>query len=148
MLGPHEVVPLRARQTHDLRRRVLRDGKADAVVEFEGDDAPRSFHLGLVAGEGRELVGVASFLDVPFQGRPAFQLRGMAVDPSCQGRGFGARLLEAGVASARARGAEVVWAKGRDAVLGFYQRQGWQVVGDGFVYGPMDLPHHLVVREL
>ena len=76
------------------------------------------------------------------------RLRGMAVEAELQGTGAGAALVVEGVRRAEARGHRLVWATARDAVLGFYERCGFEVVGEGFVDGPTALPHHAVVRRL
>lgn len=143
-----DVVPSEA--THDLRRRVLRGGRADSDVVFAEDKVPSGFHLGAFDGAGR-LVGVGSFSPEPTPYRPgavAWRLRGMAVDESVQGQGVGTALLEEAVRRVRAAGATVLWANGRDTALGFYERHGWVVHGDGFVTGDVDLPHHVVVFDL
>jgi len=138
-----------ARQTHDLRRSVLRDGDPESVVVFPGDDDPGAIHLAAFDPADDTMVGIATFFPSPFEGRPAYQLRGMAVIPSLQGQGVGAQLLEAGVEAVRALGTvSLLWANGRDSALGFYERHGWKVVGDQFEYGPMRLPHHVVLTEL
>ncbi|MBW3669234.1 MAG: GNAT family N-acetyltransferase [Actinobacteria bacterium] len=142
-----DVVPPEA--THDLRRRVLRDGRADSNVVFAEDGAPGAFHLGVFMGD--RLVGVASFSPEPTPYRPgavAWRLRGMAVDASVQGQGAGTALLDEAVRRVRASGAWVLWANGRDSALGFYERHGWVVHGEGFVTGEVDLPHHVVVFDL
>ena len=46
------------------------------------------------------------------------------------------------------QGADVIWATARDAVLGFYERVGFEVVGDGFIDATTALPHHVVIRKL
>ncbi len=142
-----DVVPSEA--THDLRRRVLRGGRADSDVVFAEDSVPGGFHLGAFVGE--RLVGVGSFSPEPTRYRPgvvAWRLRGMAVDSSVQGQGVGTALLEEAVRRLRGLGASVLWANGRDTALGFYERHGWVVHGDGFVTGDVDLPHHVVVFDL
>ncbi len=142
------VVDIEAGATHELRRRVLRDGRPDAVVHFAGDLVPGAFHLGLLDDAGT-LVGVVSLSPEPTPHRPgrrALRLRGMAVEPSRQGEGAGSTLLGAAVERASEQGYDVVWANGRDTVLGFYRRHGWQVVGDGFV--TIGLPHHVVLLDL
>lgn len=141
-----EVVELEAEATHDLRRRVLRDHLPEAGVAYAEDHRPGTVHLGVVAGGA--VVAVASvFPDAtPLRpGAPAARLRGMAVDPARRGQGLGAVLLAAVVARARAEGYAVLW-DGRDSALGFYERHGWQVVGDGFV--SIGLPHHVVLLDL
>jgi GNAT superfamily N-acetyltransferase len=144
-----EAIPAAA--TYGLRRKVLREGRADADVAFPEDDRPDAFHLG-VFSDGR-LVAVGSFSPEPTPlrpGRRSVRLRAMAVDPEYRSRGIGRILLEEGVARLRAVGAEVLWANARDAALTFYRRFGMDVVGDGFVLVVLGrrLPHHIVMMDL
>jgi GNAT superfamily N-acetyltransferase len=134
-----------SRDTLDLRSRVLRDGQGHSG--FPEDDLPGTFHLGAL--EDGTVVGVATF--VPREDG-VWQLRGMAVEPDRQGRGIGTAILEHAVARLGAAGASLVWANGRDTALGFYQRAGWNVVGDGYLL-PVHtqqpgMPHHRVERPL
>ncbi len=76
------------------------------------------------------------------------QLKGMAVDDTLQTSGLGRQLIDAGVALAQERNAALVWARARDSAIGFYEKCGFTVVGDGFIDGPTDMPHHIVVRSL
>ncbi len=142
------VVEIDAESTYDLRRRLLREGRSDAEVDFAEDHLPGAMHLGVVDDQGA-LVAVASFSPRPAPHRPgarAVQVRGMAVEPQLQRNGLGRLLLEEGAERLRPRGAEVLWANGRDSVLGFYQRLGWQVVGEGFVFA--GVPHHVVMTTV
>jgi len=142
-----DVVPAEA--THDLRRRVLRDNRPDTDVDFPEDSVEGAFHL--AAFDGDTMVGIASFSPEPTPYRPGkrtWRLRGMAVEEPVRGRGVGSALLAAAMDRLRELGAEVVWANGRDTALGFYQRHGWQVVGDGFMMGEVRMPHHVVVLDL
>ncbi|MFP5328223.1 MAG: GNAT family N-acetyltransferase [Acidimicrobiia bacterium] len=144
-----EVVEIPAEATHDLRRAVLRGGRADADVDFPEDRVEGAFHLGGWTSDG-ELVGVATFSPRDTEHRPgrrAYQLRGMAVLESHQGAGVGRQLLDVAAARLREAGAEVLWANGRDTALGFYRRWGMDVVGDGFV-NPAGIPHHVVIYDL
>lgn len=142
------VVDIEAAATHELRRRVLREGRAEADVEFPGDRAPGAFHVGVEDDDGA-LIGVATVSAEPTPHRPgrrAARLRGMAVEPSRQGAGAGGLLLDAVVERARRDGHQVLWANGRDTALRFYQDRGWEVVGAGFV--SVGLPHHVVLVDL
>jgi len=78
----------------------------------------------------------------------SLQLKGMAVDDSLQTTGYGRALIDAGLALARERGAEVVWARARDSALGFYEKCGFISVGDGFIDEPTNMPHHIVMKRL
>ena len=146
------VVDVPAEATHDLRRRVLRGGAADAPVVFVEDAEPGTIHLAVDEGG---IVAVATFIPAPPPASVArtvegatYQLRGMAVDAGRQGRGIGRALLTAGSQRLCDLGAVLLWANARDSALGFYERLGWQVVGDGYIHGPMGLPHHLALLEL
>jgi GNAT superfamily N-acetyltransferase len=145
------VGDIEAAHTHDLRRRVLRDGHAEHLV-FPEDDRPGAFHLGARAEPGGPLLAVASFSPEPTAHRPdrrAARLRGMVTEPAHQGHGLGRGLLEDALPRLRAGGIEVLWANARDSALGFYERLGFEVVGEGFLAGPAgDIPHHIVVLDL
>jgi GNAT superfamily N-acetyltransferase len=145
------VAEIEAAQTHDLRRRVLRDGRPENLV-FPEDDRPGAFHLGVREAPGGPLLAVASFSpeETPYRpGRRAVRLRGMATDQAHQGRGIGRRLLEEAVERLRVDGVEALWGNGRDRALAFYHRLGFEVVGDGFLAGPAgDIPHHVVLLDL
>jgi thiamine transport system ATP-binding protein len=142
------LVELTATDTHHLRRSVLRVGTPTQEVTFAEDAQPTTWHLGLRDPKTADLVAVSTWLPREHQsapGRPGVQLRGMAVAAQFQGSGLGRRLLEAGSELARQRGAEVLWARARDSALGFYERAGWQVIGDGYIDATTALAHHDVV---
>ena len=143
------VAEVSAAATYDLRRRVLRDGRRDVDLTFPEDGWDGSFHLAVQKGD--EVVAVGSFSPSPTPLRPgaaAYQLRGMAVDGSVQGSGLGRMLLEEAERRLRAAGVAALWAYCRDTALGFYEKLGWQAVGDGFPHGWRDMPHHIMVRDL
>ena len=151
------VVEVTADTTHDLRRRVLRGGRADADVHFDADDHPAALHLAVVDdddgdGDGvSRVLAVATVIPATTPRRPAalaWRVRGMAVEPAVQGTGVGTLLLDAVVDRARAEGALVLWADGRDSALGFYQRRGWSVEGEGYLTAAEGIPHHTVVLDL
>ena len=56
--------------------------------------------------------------------------------------------LGAGIERARERSARYVWARARDLALNFYERHGFDVVGDQFIDDATGLGHHLVVIDL
>lgn len=142
------MVEVEAGATHDLRRRVLRAHLLGAAVDYPEDALAGTVHVG-VEDDGGVLVAAATVFPEPTPHRPgirAARLRGMAVEPGCQGTGVGARLLDALVVRARADGYRVLWANGRDSALGFYRGHGWEVVGEGFM--SIGLPHHVVLLDL
>ena len=76
--GPDlHVVELRAADTHDLRRRVLRDGTPSDDVVFAGDDDPTTVHLGLADRAGT-CVAVSTWAPRPFPTGADRAVRGAA----------------------------------------------------------------------
>jgi GNAT superfamily N-acetyltransferase len=145
------VRPIAAADTHPLRLSVLRNNSPTAVLIFDGDDEPTTFHLG--AFQGDELVGIATFVHRPCSNTPdatrAVQLRGMAVSPALQSGGVGGVLLGAAIERLRHDGVDVLWANARDAALGFYRgRLGMTVGDDAFVDATTGLAHHRVWLHL
>jgi GNAT superfamily N-acetyltransferase len=128
-----------------LRLGVLRP--TAPLVPSAYDLDPATVHVG--AFDGGRAVGCASVFPEAYDGEPtAWRLRGMAVDPACQGRGVGRLVLAAATEVAAAAGAAMLWANGRTSALGFYERLGWRAVGEEFAYGPAKLPHWVIVRRL
>jgi GNAT superfamily N-acetyltransferase len=148
--APH-VERVDPRRLHDLRRRVLRAGRADAVVADarDDDDGAARHYAGLLEGE---VVACASlYPSAPREGgaAPAWQLRFMATDESVRGLGYGAAVLAAAEADLVELGAREVWANGRDSALGFYRRLGWRVLeGSAHLSAETQLPHHVIVKDL
>ncbi|MFT3852860.1 MAG: GNAT family N-acetyltransferase [Ilumatobacteraceae bacterium] len=134
--------------TFALRRSVLRDGHPEAVVAWDEDTWPGTVHLG-VRVDG-ELVGTSTWIPRPMPETvdDAWQLRGMATANGRRGGGLGGILVEAGCQRCAGAGGRLVWARARDAALGFYVSHAFEVVGDGFVDATTGLPHHLVRRPV
>jgi GNAT superfamily N-acetyltransferase len=126
-----------------LRMAVLRPDQP--VVEPDWHLFDDVHHFG--AYDGDQLVGCATVfpsayettLDEPVP--DAWQLRGMAVMADRQGQGIGAIVLAEAIEVVRASGAPLLWANARVTALNFYERLGFDVVGEVFDYGPASLPH-------
>jgi len=134
--------------THDLRRRVLRDGSPDADVAFAGDDDPSTTHRGVVDDVGR-ILAISSWYrrdhnDVP----GGVQLRSMATEPDYQGTGLGAMLIDDGLHAASAHGAAYVWARARSTAEEFYTARGFTASGDTYIDETTQLPHRNVIMHL
>lgn len=144
------IVEIGAAETHPLRRTELRTGTPETEVVFDGDDLPRTFHLG-VRDDEHGLIGISTWLERPHRerpGTPAYQLRGMATAPEARGAGVGTALLEAGLRICRDRAATLVWARARVTAVSFYQRHGFEVVGHQYIDAATALAHIDIVREL
>ena len=114
-----------------LRHRVLRPGLPAESAKFDGDDDPETIHLAVLVD--REVVGCVTLLPNPLDGRPAWQLRGMAVDEACRNRGIGSAVLEA--VNSALPFEHTLWCNARVPVSAFYIRHSWVTVSK-----PFDIP--------
>jgi predicted GNAT family N-acyltransferase len=129
---PVTVEQVAAEVTYGLRGTVLRpDGGA---VTWAGDDDPATFHLAARLDE--RIVGVVRLSPAPCPWRTdsgaAWQLRGMATDPTVRGSGAGRALVVDGLARVAARGGDLVWCDARVPAAGFYERMGFTAVTEPF----------------
>ena len=83
-----------AAEIRPLRHRVLRAGLPPEAAVFEHDDDPTTFHACAVTADGG-VVGCATIMLTIYEQRPAWRLRGMAVDPTFRRSGIGGKLLDA-----------------------------------------------------
>src|SRR6266496_5344664 len=74
-----------------LRWDVLRPNRPIEAAQFPGDHAPQTIHVGAFANG--QNIACATATRVDWQGRPAWQLRGMGVAVDWQKRGVGQRVL-------------------------------------------------------
>jgi YbgC/YbaW family acyl-CoA thioester hydrolase len=70
----------------------------------------------------------------------------MAVHRALRGTGVGARVLAALIEAARTRGDHTLRLSAQRTAMGFYQRQGWQCVGEP--YDEVGIPHQAMERRL
>jgi predicted GNAT family N-acyltransferase len=129
-----------------LRRDVLRPGKSLEEARFNGDDDPRTVHF--VAIEEEKVVGCLSMMVAPWEGREAWQLRGMAVSKESRGTGVGATLLEMACMMVLVKeDLHAIWCNARTEAVGFYKKQGWKTVGDEFAIEGVG-PHYKMIRAV
>lgn len=148
------VRPITSQATLPLRMAVLRQGLGREASIFPGDDDRDTRHLGAFVDE--KLVGIASLYraELPPRMAPenaeneqAWQLRGMAVDPDAQGRGYGKVILKACVDHVARRGGTLLWCNARMTALEFYRSLKFQTRGDEFII-PTAGPHMVMFRRL
>jgi GNAT superfamily N-acetyltransferase len=123
----------------DLRHRVLRAGLPADTARFDGDEEPGTIHLAAV--DSGVVVGCATLVRRPIDGRDAWQLRGMATAPTHRGQGLGAALLEQ---VHRLAMNVPLWCNARLHAIAFYERHGWRCVSDVFDI-PTAGPHRRMV---
>lgn len=135
-----------------MRRYLLRPMLASQASRYFGDDLPGALHLGAFAdlGGGDELVGIVSFLPQTQKGEintRVYRLQGMVTLPAVRNEGIGARLANHGMTMLHRRDVEEIWCNGRTAAAAFYERLGFDRVGEEFITTGTG-PHYRFVRDL
>ena len=137
-----------AEEVRPLRNLVLRGVTPGPEAAY--DLWPTTVHVG--AFDDGECVGTVSLFPQPWELDPpepgAWQLRGMAVARERRGHGIGEQLLGAAVAIVRAADAPLLWADGRSTALTFYQRAGWEPVGEEFIHTESGVAHKKITLRL
>lgn len=88
---------------------------------------------------------VACVLVLPLSSTLA-KLRQMAVIPDRQGQGIGAQLVRFVEQSLAERGFDTVKLHAREVAMGFYQKLGYQQVGDSFI--EVSVPHFKMTKQI
>jgi predicted GNAT family N-acyltransferase len=126
-----QIREARVEEIIDLRWKILRAGLPRETADFPGDDEPTTHHFAALCGD--QVVGCASFMRSPWQEKPAWQLRGMAVLEELRSAGIGARMLEdAEGVLAREGFSNQLWCNARTPAAKFYERHGWTKLGEEF----------------
>lgn len=128
-----------------LRHHVLRPGADPAESVYPGDGLPSTVHFG--AFDDGTLVGTATIFPEPLQSRPAWRLRGMAVDEPVRNQGVGSALLAEVLDHVRRSDVDRIWCNARTVALSFYAGHGFVVVGGEFLSGS-GVPHYLALLEV
>lgn len=122
-----------------LRHRMLRQNLPLESARFPGYDADATLHF--AASDCGIPVCCLTLMAAEWEGRDAWQLRGMATAAEYHGQGVGRRLFAYAFSEARRRNADwPMWCNARVSAIGFYQRVGWGVVSDEFEI-PLAGPH-------
>jgi GNAT superfamily N-acetyltransferase len=148
---PSQVLPLRAK--------VLRPNHPLMDCVFESDHAASAGHFG-VFSSAEEIISVGTIYpeliphdyirlldetDVQF-----WRLRGMATDEAARGQGAGAAILHACIEHVRKHRQPnrkaLIWAHARTGAIKFYQRNGFEAVGEEYNLPPIG-PHFLIILE-
>ncbi len=112
----------------DLRYDVLR--KPIHMKLRPEDTALDEGEYHIAAMDGKRIIGCVLLRPLD---QTTIRLRQMAVLPDYQGQGIGAQLVIFAENLARERGFQTVETKARKTAQGFYEKQGYVVVGDEFL---------------
>ena len=80
------------------------------------------------------------------EGPNEIRLRQMAVRPNQQGKGIGQQIMRFAELLARDKGYRVLTMHARNTAIGFYEKQGYRVIGEMFY--EVTIPHHKMEKRL
>ena len=144
----YSIKQIPSQATFAVRLPVLRPGKPVESCIFEGDDLPTTAHFGVFDDEN--LAGIVSVFKekTPLLiNENQFQLRGMAVLDSHQKKGLGDMLVKAAEEYILAQAGKVIWFNAREIAVGFYNKMGYEIIGDPFTIGDIGI-HYVMHRKL
>jgi ribosomal protein S18 acetylase RimI-like enzyme len=128
-----------------LRHAMLRAGRPAEESFYPPDELDETIHLAAYVND--EVVGTVTFFPEPLDGEPAWRLRGMAVDRALQNSGIGSTIMHEMTRRLREHGVTLLWCNARTSALGFYRKQGFEVVGEEFI-ADASVPHYRAILQL
>ena len=131
-------------ETFSVRSEVLRKSKPIETCYFDGDELSDTIHFGLFFND--ELVGVTSVfksINKNFEFENQFQLRGMAILNTYQGKGFGGLLLKEAIGYVKQNNADILWFNARENAVKFYKSHNFTIYGESFEIN--DIGTHFVM---
>ena len=118
-----------------LRHQVLRAGLPIEKASFTGDTESTTRHYALLFDDKprHPPIVCVTYMTSSWQGEMAWRLRGMATDPRYQGRGLGSRIVQFAERDLLQDSAiRLFWCDARRGAVCFYQKLGWETVGQEF----------------
>ena len=143
-----EMKKITAFETIIVRHPILRPGRPIESCHFDGDDLLSTSHFGLFLEN--QLAGVISAFKAQnklFSEENQYQIRGMAVLSEFQKKGFGEVLLEYCENEIRLKSGDLIWFNAREIALGFYEKSGYEILGDPFEIPDVG-PHYILFKAI
>lgn len=136
------------KRTLELRHRILKPHLPFENTLNPGDDASTTFHFALF--KQYQLISIATFIHESHTNLHAgfpYRLRGMATDHDFQNKGFGQQLLNYAHYFLTQKGCDLIWCNARQNAFSFYQRLGYQSIGELFEITHIG-PHKVMYKRL
>jgi predicted GNAT family N-acyltransferase len=139
---------INAKDTYFLRQKILRPNANEDACHFEGDEDELTFHLG--AFVDNKIVSIASFYFIShpdIKDEYQFRLRGMATLEEYRNKGFSSALLKTAFPHIKNNQCTVLWCNARLTAKGFYQKVGFETIGEEFEIEGIG-PHIVMVKKV
>lgn len=128
-------------QTVSLRNKILREPIGLQYSEQDLEDEKEAQHVACFLDD--KLVGACFY--IPYK-KDTIKLRQMAVDSSIQKQGIGRILIEYVENLAKNEGYTHIYLDARKEALYFYQKLGFQLIGDEFI--EVGIPHYEMLKNI
>lgn len=129
-----EARRISAEDTRDLRHRVLWPHlKSMEECTIDIDHRADAIHIG--AFDGDRIISVLSLFETStpkLKFEKQYRLRVMGTDPEYAGKGAGKLIVEKAVEVIQEKGYDLIWCDARKVAVGFYDRLGFEIVGDWY----------------
>lgn len=144
----NNVNQIEAQDTIPIRHRVLREGKPVESCIFDDDYCDESLHFGIAVN--KKNVAVVSMFknkNTIFNAENQWQIRGMAVLPNYQKKGFGKQLiLECERVIPKELDA-IIWLNARENAVVFYEKMGYKKTGSAFTIDKIGI-HFIMYKKI
>jgi predicted GNAT family N-acyltransferase len=124
-----------------LREEILR--RPLGLIYTPEDLEPDKTDILIGAFDDGRILGCCILRD---EGSGNIRLRQMAVKNNQQGKGIGQQIMRFAETVARDKGFKKLTMHARDTAIGFYEKQGYKVIGEGFL--EVTIPHHKMEKLL
>jgi len=128
-------------QMVQLRDEILRKPLGLSFNAHELENEVRDILIG--AFDDGRIIGCCVLTE---ESKDRVRLRQMAVKNNLQGKGVGQQIMRFAEILARDKGYRWLSMHARDSAIGFYEKQGYKVVGEGF--WEVTIPHHNMEKLL
>lgn len=142
----YTIKQIQAQEAYTVRHPVLREGKPIESCSFPNDDLISTQHFGLFVN--KKIVGVVSLFqnkNATFSAENQWQIRGMAVLPHFQKKGFGRKLISHCEENIDSKNV-VIWFNARENAVPFYEKLGYKKMDNAFVIENIGL-HFVMYKE-
>ena len=155
MTSPIVIRAVAPAETLSLRREMLRPDRPLCESIYIGDEDSTTIHLGAFVGDN--LIAVASLYPealpesveagIEATGDRTWRLRGMAVQATFHGQGYGRQLLNWCLQSVARQAGSILWCNARSPAVGFYRAAGFQILGSEFIIAGIG-SHFVMARRV
>lgn len=142
------IEKISAEETYPIRHKILRPHQSFEDSKYDTDHLDTTLHVGAIA-DGT-IISIASFSKVTHHeltSSKQYQLRAMATLPEFRRQNMGKSIVAYAEKVLKEKKIDFIWCKARIEVKGYYEKLGFEPMGDVFEYPGLG-PHIIMVKKL